>query len=73
MRLDEPLAVGERHRLRAAVYVQLAEDALDVRADRRRADLQRARDVFLVQAAREQPQDLALAGRELGERVGAPA
>ena len=41
VRLDEPLAIRERDGLRAAVYVQLAEDALDVRADRRGADVQR--------------------------------
>ena len=42
--VDELLAVGERNRLRAAVDVELVEDALDVRADRRGADRKLLRD-----------------------------
>src|SRR5215213_1106649 len=63
--VDEVPLMRERDGLGTAVHAQLAEDALDVRRDRLRADEELARDVELPRAAREESEHLLLAWREL--------
>ena len=50
---DEVHAMGECDRLCTAVHVELAEQVLDVSADRARADHELLRDLRLVQALRK--------------------
>src|SRR5205085_11426498 len=59
--VDQAVAVRVRHGLRSAPHPELAEDALDVRRDRLRADHELRRDRALVEAAREKVEDLLLA------------
>ena len=66
---DEPLAVGDRDRLRAAVDAELREDPLDVCGDRLLADHELLGDLPLAPAAREQHEHLALARRQNRRRM----
>ena len=59
---DEPLGIGDRDRLGAAVHAELGEHVLDVGADRLGADHERRRDLCLrLPVAASSSQDLALA------------
>ena len=60
-KLDEPVSVGERNRLGAAVDAKFAENALDVRGDRLRADRQLDGDVGLAASLGQEPKDFAFA------------
>ena len=60
-KLDQAMFVGDRDCLGAAVNPQLAEDPLDVRSDRLRANQKLTRDLGLSVSLREQSKHLALA------------
>jgi hypothetical protein len=69
--------VREGDCLRTAVDAELSEDALDVRRDSLFADHEDLRDLFLIEALCEEPEDLPLPFRQLprrelalGERLG---
>ena len=49
--------------------VELGEDPLDVRLDRRFLDDERGRDLGIREAARDELEDVAFPGRELAETV----
>ena len=66
--MDEAGFVGEDDGLGAVVEVELGEDACDVGLDGGVADDELAGDVGVGEAARDEPQHLELAWRQLGER-----
>ena len=66
---DQPLAVGDRDRLGAAVDAELREDPLNVCCDRLLADHELGGDLPLALAAREQHEHLALARRQNRRRT----
>ena len=67
--IDEAESVRTCYRLRPAANVELAEDPLDVRRDRLRADHEPVGDLGLREPFREEAQDLALPrGQAVGGR-----
>ena len=73
-RLDQSLAVGDRHRLPAARRAQLGQDVRDVDAGRLAADEQLLADLTVGAAEGEQPQDVrSRAVRGVGAVPGSPA
>src|SRR4051812_38701517 len=66
----EPVALGPQRRLRAIGDADLAEDPREEGLDRLLGDVEPARDELVRQPLEQQPEDLALARRQLLERVG---
>src|SRR5829696_3195859 len=71
--VDEPSPVGDRRGLHATVRPELAEDVRNMDGCRSRADEQLVSDLTVRPAARNEPEDVGLAGREaLATRTGLP-